>query len=81
MKTVPVTRAQKQALELLSSSDIAALRKNPRLVSGSKHLLVACKKVIKRVEKIPRHASPKRRETAYKRIVELCKKAIDRVEG
>ena len=80
MKSMMVTRAQKQALQLLSNRDIAALRRNPKLLSGSKHLLAACKKVIKKLEHIPSHAGSKRRETAYKRIVEMCKKAIDKVE-
>jgi len=80
MKSMMVTRAQKQALQLLSNRDIAALRRNPKLLSGSKHLLAACKKVIKKLENIPPHAGHKRRETAYKRIVEMCKKAIDKVE-
>ena len=81
MKTVQVTRAQRQALQLLSSRDLSALRKNPKLLEGSKHLLVACKKVIKKLEKIPHHAGHKRRDTAYKRIIEMCQKAIDKVEG
>ncbi len=81
MANMQVTRAQKQALQLLSSRDLSALRKNPQLLAGSKHLLVACKKVIKKLEKIPRHAGHKRRETAYKRIAEMCQKAIDKVEG
>ena len=80
MKNIPVTRAQQLALQVLSNRDLAALRKNPQLVSGAKHLLVACRKVIKRIEKIPRHAGQKRRDTAYKRIIEMCQKAIDKVE-
>ena len=35
---------------------------------------------IKKVEDIPQYASRKKRETAYRRIVALCRKAIDNVE-
>ena len=81
MKSMPVTRAQRQALQALSARDLAALRRNPKLVSGAKHLLVACQKVIRKIEKIPHHAGQKRRDSAYRGIVEMCRKAIDKVEG
>ncbi len=80
MKNVMITRAQRHALELLSRKDIALIRKNPNLVAGAKHLLVACKKIIKKVESIPEYSGRKKRETAHKRIVVLCRKAIDKVE-
>ena len=80
MKPNMLTRGQKQALQLLSRSDLAAIRRNPNLVSGSKHLLMACKKVIKKIEGLPRHASQNKRETAYKRVLELCRKAIEKAE-
>ena len=80
MKNVKLTGAQHKALQILSRRDIAAIRKNPKLVAGSKHLLLACKRTIKKVGEIPQYASRKKRETAYKRIVALCQKAIDSVE-
>ena len=80
MKQFVVTRAQKQALQHLSRGDLAAIRRNPNLVSGSKHLLVACKKIIKKIESIPRHAGHKKRETAFKRVITLCQKAIEKAE-
>ena len=81
MKSIKVTGAQLKALETLSRKDISAIRKNPKLVSGAKHLLLACKKTIKNVGAIPHYASRKKRETAYKRIVTLCQKAIDSIES
>ena len=57
-----------------------ALRANPQLLAGSKHLLVACKKVIKKLEAIPRGAGHKRREGAYQRIIVMCQKAIEKAE-
>jgi hypothetical protein len=36
--------------------------------------------VIKRIEALPEHASRRKRQTAYKRIVGVCQKTIDRVE-
>ena len=81
MKTIRVTGAQFKVLEILSRKDISAIRKNPKLVPGTKHLLLACKKTIKNVGAIPYYASRKKRETAYKRIVALCQKAIDSIES
>jgi len=80
MKTVKVTSAQHKVLQILSRKDIAAIRRNPKLVPGAKHLLLACKKAIKKVEAIPQYASRKKRETAYRRIAEVCRKAIAQVE-
>ena len=81
MKNVKITGAQHKVLEILSRKDISAIRRNPKLVAGAKHLLLACKKTIKKVEEIPQYASRNKRETAYRRIVALCGKAIDEVEG
>jgi hypothetical protein len=81
MKNTKVTGAQHKVLQILTRKDISAIRKNPKLVAGAKHLLAACKKTINTVEKIPQYASRKKRETAYRRIVALCRKAIHEVEG
>ncbi len=80
MKNVRVTGAQHKVLQILSRKDISAIRRNPKLVPGAKHLLLACKKIIKKVEGIPQYASRKKRETAYRHIVALCHKAIAQVE-
>lgn len=81
MKTFKVTRAQQKALLLLSRQDISMICRNPRMISGARQLLITCKKVVKKVEGIPQYAGRKKRETAHKRIVALCRKAIDKVEG
>jgi hypothetical protein len=81
MKSLKITGAQHKALQVLSRKDISAIRKNPKLVSGAKHLLLACKKTVKKVSEIPQYASRKKRETAYRRIVALCQRAIDSVES
>jgi hypothetical protein len=78
MKQGTLTRAQKHALQLLTRKDIALIRRNPAMVSASRHLLMACRKVIKKIDALPRHAGAKKRETAFKRIVALCEKAIAR---
>ena len=80
MKNVRITGAQHKVLQVLSRKDISAIRRNPKLVPGAKHLLLACKKIIKKVEGIPQYASRKKRETAYRHIAALCRKAIDQVE-
>jgi tRNA threonylcarbamoyladenosine modification (KEOPS) complex Cgi121 subunit len=80
MKNVKVTGAQHKVLQILSRKDVSAIQRNPKVVAGAKHLLLACKKTIKKVEEIPQYASRKKRETAYRRIVALCRKAIDAVE-
>jgi hypothetical protein len=80
MKNVKVTGAQHKVLQILSRKDISAIQRNPKLVAGAKHLLLACKKTVKKVEEMPQYASRRKRETAYRRIVALCRKAIEEVE-
>lgn len=80
MKTIKVTSAQHKVLQILTRKDISAIRRNPKLVAGAKHLLLACRKTIKKVEDIPQYASRKKRETVYRRIVALCRKAIAEIE-
>jgi 5-bromo-4-chloroindolyl phosphate hydrolysis protein len=80
MKTVKVTRGQFQALQHLTRKEIGTLKKYPKILLEAKHLLRACKKVIKKIEDIPEHASRRKRLTAYKRVVTICQKAVDAVE-
>jgi hypothetical protein len=80
MKTVKVTNAQHRALQSLTRKNISLLKKYPKILTESRELLHACKKVIKRVEKISEYASRRKRQTAYKRIIAICQKSIDRVE-
>jgi hypothetical protein len=81
MKTLKVSRAQHQVLQTLTRKDFSALRKHPRLLSESKHLLGAFENIIKNIEDIPEHASRRKRKTKYKRIVNICRKAIDFFEA
>ena len=81
MKSVKVTRSQYKVLQTLSRKDINTLRKHPAIVSAAKDLLRAARKVVKRVEAIPEHASRRKRRTAYKKIVAVCEKAIGKAEG
>ena len=81
MKTLKVSRGQHQVLQTLTRKDFSALRKHPRLLSESKHLLRAFKNIIKNMEDIPEHASRRKRKTKYKRIVTICRKAIDLFEA
>jgi len=80
MKNMKVTGAQHKVLQILSRKDIYAIQRNPKLVAGAKHLLLACKKTIKKIEDIPQYTSRKKRDTVYRRIVALCRKAIDEIE-
>jgi hypothetical protein len=78
MKTIKVTRAQYKALQQLSRRDINTLRKHPQLVGAARDLLKACRKVVKRVESLSEYASRRKRKTAYKKIIAVCEKAIER---
>lgn len=80
MKTVKVTRGQYHVLQNLSRKELATLRKYPKILVESKRLLRACKNVVKKIEAIPEHANRRKRQTAYKRIISICQKAIDPVE-
>ncbi len=80
MKTVKITHARYRALQNLTRKDIGLLKKYPKILAESRLLLHACKKVIKRVEKISEFASRRKRQTAYKRIIAICQKSIDRIE-
>ena len=80
MKTVKVTRSQYQVLQHLTRNDIAILKKYPKILAESKRLLRAFKKVKDKVEMIQEHASRRKRQTAYKRIVGICQTAIDLIE-
>jgi hypothetical protein len=80
MKTVKVTRGQYRVLQNLTRKEVATLKKYPRILVESKQLLRACKKVIEKIEEIPEYANRRKRQTAYKRIIRICQKAIDLVE-
>ncbi len=80
MKTVKVTRGQYRVLQNLTRKEVATLKKYPRILIESKQLLRACKKVIEKIEEIPEYANRRKRQTAYKRIIRICQKAIDLVE-
>jgi len=81
MKTIKVSRSHYHVIQALTRRDIATLRKYPKILAESKQLLRACKNVIKNIEDIPDHANRRKRQTAYKRIIGICRKAIDHVEN
>jgi hypothetical protein len=62
----------------LSRKDINIIRRHPQLVSAARDLLKACRKVVKRVEALSEYASRRKRRTAYKKIIAVCEKAIER---
>lgn len=80
MITVKVTRSQYRILQSLTRKEIGTLKKYPKMLSESRQLLRACKKVIRKIGEIPEHANKRKRQTAYKRITSICQKAIDLVE-
>lgn len=81
MKTIKVSRSHYHVIQALTRKDILTLRKHPKILTESKQLLRTCKNVIKKIEDIPEHASRRKRQTAYKRIIGMCRKAIDHVEN
>ena len=80
MKTTKVTRGQYQILQKLTRKEFSTLKKHPKILRESKDLLRTCKKVITKVQAMPEFASKHKRQTAYKRIITLCQKAVDSVE-
>ena len=80
MKTIKVSPSRHRVLQSLTRKDISLLKKHPKILAESRHLLRVCKKVIKRLESISEYASRRKRQTAYKRIAVICQKAIDRAE-
>jgi 5-bromo-4-chloroindolyl phosphate hydrolysis protein len=80
MKTIKVSRNHYHVVQALTRKDVAILRKSPKILAESKQLLRACKSVIKKIEGIPEHASRRKRQTAYKRIIGICRKAIDQCD-
>jgi len=77
MDKITLTRAQREVLGILTRRDLQAIRKNPQLVSGAKQLALACRKIIRKVESLPKYCSRKKRETANGRIVKIARKALD----
>jgi len=80
MKTVKLSPRQIEILRSLAPRDMRTLRKYPSLLREGRLLIKACKKVIKQVEALHQYANARKRETAYKRIIKVCEKAIERVE-
>ena len=81
MKTLKVSNAKYKVFQAMSRKDLNALKKHPDIIGKGRALLKACKKVIKQVEAIPQYANSRKRQTAYKRIVKVCQKAIDLAEN
>ena len=80
MKTVRVTRGQYHVLQNLTRKEVSTLKKYPQILVESKQLLRACKKVIQKIGEIPEHANRRKRQTAYKRIIRICQKAVSLIE-
>jgi len=80
MRTVKLSSRQAQVLDSLTPRDLRTLRKYPSLLREGKQLIRACKKVIKQIEALHQYANARKRATAYRRIVKVCEKAIERVE-
>ena len=80
MKTVRVTRGQYHVLQNLTRKEVATLKKYQKILVESKRLLRACKKVIEKIEAIPEHANRRKRQTAHKRIIGICRNAVDLIE-
>ena len=80
MKTVKVTHGQYRVLQKLTRKDMSTFRKYPKILAEARSLRRACKKVVKRIEAIPEHASRRKRQTAYKRVISICQQAVDRIE-
>jgi hypothetical protein len=81
MKILKVSNAKYKVFQTMSRKDLSALKKHPAIIGKGRALLKACKKVIKQVEAIPQYANHRKRQTAYKRIIKVCQKAIDLAEN
>jgi hypothetical protein len=79
MRSIKVTAGQYRALQKLTRKDVGTLKKYPKILAEARHLLRACRKVIKRIEAIPEHANRRKRATAYKHVIKICEDAIDRI--
>lgn len=80
MKTIQVTPMQRRVLQALDRKDLATLRRYPGLVREGRHLVKAFKRVIRHVEKLHDHSNARKRRTAYARIVDVCERALARIE-
>ncbi|MDB5810369.1 MAG: hypothetical protein JWN94_2491 [Betaproteobacteria bacterium] len=80
MKILKVSASRYRVLQSLTRKEISLLKKHPKFLAEGRHLLRACKKIIKRLESISEYASRRKRQTAYKRIAAVCQKAVDRIE-
>ena len=78
MNGVILTRAQREVLRVLERKDLQAIRKNPKMVSGAKHLAVACRKIIRKLESLPKYSSRKKRETLNERIIKIAQRALEK---
>jgi hypothetical protein len=78
MSGVILTRAQREVLAVLDRKDLQAIRKNPNMVTGAKHLAVACRKIIRKLESQPKYASRKKRETLNARIIKIAQRALEK---
>jgi len=81
MKTLKVSNAKYKVFQSITRKDLNALKKHPNIIGKGRALLKACKKVIKQIEAIPQYANSRKRQTAYKRIVKVCQKAVDLAEN
>lgn len=80
MRNVKLTSRQHEVVRMLDARDLRTLRKYPQLVREAKHLIKACKKVIKHVEALHQYSNARKRQTAYARIAKVCSKALERIE-
>jgi hypothetical protein len=80
MKTLKVPRGQHPVLQSLTRKDIAVIRKYPKILAETKSVIRAFKSVIKKLDGIPEHASKRKRKTALKRVIAICKKTVERIE-
>jgi hypothetical protein len=78
MKTVKLTSSQYALLQALGPRELRSLRKHPHVVREAKHLVKACKKIIKVIEALDQFSNARKRATAHKRIIKICTKAIER---
>lgn len=81
MKTIKVSARKARLIAAIGPRELRTLTKYPNLLAEGKHLIQACRGTIKEIEALQEHANARKRETAHKRVVRNCAKALARVES
>ena len=65
----------------LAPRELRTLRKYPNLLREARHLIKACKTVMRQVEALHDYTNARKRATAYRKILKVCSGALERIEN